>query len=264
LRKIIYIFLICLINISNSLTQPTDQSITPPLNGERLIYKMKYLNFTVANLTFLTKDTTYMNRQKARFLKVTAKSSGSAGMLFRLDNRYHVYFDKNNFLPLQITKNINQKNIQHVLMIHYDHNLNKATIGDTLCWKIPVDCYDYFSMLYFLRSQLFNFGDTIRFHLDSEYLISKAEVVVLPETEFIKTPAGRFSSIKVKINFTALRDESRPWKTDLLTNRLAAPGSELIIWLSDDELRLPLKISYQRSKINTHIILESFQRGSED
>ena len=253
------------IGLSGPLVFSQTQSIHPfiPQNflGEKLNYKLEYLNLSAASLNFQIPDTARIDNITVNHLIVRATSSRSSGMFFKLDNRYETYFDRATFLPQKIHKSIRQKNIVHDLTITFDHRQQQASRGDSIYWSIPADCYDYFSMLYYLRSQPLLPGDTLRFHLDSEYRISKVEAVVLSEKKKIEVPAGRFNSIQLQVKFAALNNLPRPWKTDLLTNRLAAPGSELTIYFSDDAFRLPLKISYHQSVINTQIILKSFQRG---
>jgi len=241
------------------LFQENNSTVCQNLIGEQLIFKMEYLNLSVATLNFQIIDSI----QKSYYLKVHTSATRSARLLFKLDNVYETYFDKTTFLPSKSVKKIHQKNIQHELNIHFDHQKNKASLGDLISWSIPSDCYDYFSMLYFLRSQQLKPGDSISFHLDSEFLISKVEAKVLPDQEVIQVPAGEFKSIKLNLKFSAITHEPRPWKTDLLTNRLAAPGSEITIWFSNDNYRLPLKIAYHQSKIKTQITLKSFSRGSQ-
>lgn len=253
------------IGVSCPLVFSQTQSIHPftpqKFLGEQLNYKLEYLNLSAASLNFQIPDTARIDHITVNHLIVKATSSRSAGMLFKLDNRYETYFDRTTFLPQKIYKSIRQKNIMHDLTIMFDHRQHQASRGDSIFWSIPADCYDYFSMLYYLRAQPLLPGDTLRFHLDSEYRVSKVEAVVLSEKKQIDVPAGKFDAIQLQVKFAALKNLSRPWKTDLLTNRLAAPGSELTIYFSDDHVRLPLKISYHQSVINTQIILKSFQRG---
>ena len=236
-----------------------DSTVNSNFTGEQLTFKMEYLNLSVATLNFQTIDT----NKNSYHLEVHASATRTARLLFKLDNGYETYFDRNTFLPIKVIKKIRQKNIQHELNFYFDHQKNKASLGDSISWSIPGDCYDYFSMLYFLRSQHLKPGDSLSFHLDSEFLISKVEAKVLSDQEVIQVPAGKFKSIKLNLKFSAVTHEPRPWKTDLLTNRLAAPGSEITIWFSKDDYRLPLKIAYHQSKIKTQVILKSFSRGQQ-
>ena len=239
------------------LFQENNSTVNPNFLGEQLIFKLEYLNLSVATLNFQIIET----NQKNCYLKVHAKATRSASLLFSLDNVYETYFDNRTFLPNISVKKIHQKNIQHELNISFDHQQNKASLGDSISWEIPSDCFDYFSMLYFLRNQALKPGDSLSFHLDSEFLISNVEANVLPDQEIIRVPAGKFQSIKLNLKFSAITHEPRPWKTDLLTNRLASPGSEITIWFSNDKNRLPLKIAYHQSKIKTQLELVSFSRG---
>lgn len=225
--------------------------------GEKLSFKMEYLNLSVAKLDFNILDTEFGNY----LVRVHAKATGSASLMFKLDNVYETYFDQKTCLPNRIVKKIDQKNIQHELNFLFDHRNGLAYLADSISWKIPEDCFDYFSMLYFLRRQRLQPGDVLRFHLDSEYIISKVEARVLAAQESIKVPAGKFRAIKLNLKFTKVSQQSRPWRTDLLTNRLASPGSELTLWLSDDDSRLPLKIAYHQSQMKTQVVLDSFSRG---
>jgi len=250
---------ICLISLLFGLInlEETESQMNPNILGEKLTFKMEYLSLSVAKLYFQVSDAD----PDQYYLKVRTRATRSASLMFKLDNTYETYFNQQNFLPSKVVKQIRQKNIQHELNIFFDHQKNQASLGDSISWSIPDDCYDYFSMLYFLRNQKLNPGDSIQFHLDSEYIVSKVEVKVLSDHESVKVPAGKFRAIKLKVNFTRISHQSRPWRTDLLTNRLASPGSEISIWFSADENRLPLKIAYHQSKIKTQIVLDSFSRG---
>jgi len=232
--------------------------------GERLKFSMNYLNLNVATLKFTVADSNSNMSEPFYQLLVTARSNPFASKLFKIKNKYSVLFATNNFLPIQSIKKIDQKNIQHNVVQKFDHHEQQATFNDSITWSLPTPCYDYFSMLYFLRSQPLKSSDTLSFFLDSEYLILKVMAIILPESSTIKTPYGKFKTIKIQLSFEAGTKVERPWKTDIITNRLAKPGSKLNIWLSDDRLRLPLKISYYQSLIKTTIKLISFSKGHPD
>ena len=234
------------------------------LYGERLYYSMKYLNMKVANLDFSIADSNKNFSAPQYHLSVKAYSTPLASKLFKINNKYTIYFSTKDFLPLKSIKYIDQKNIQHKVVLDFNHQDYQATFNDSISWFLPTACYDYFSMLYFLRAQPWEESDTLRFFLDSEYLISRVEAVVLPETKILKVPCGKFKTIKIQLTFKSTTKEKRPWKTDIITNRLAKPGSKLDIWLSDDERRLPLKISYFQSLVKTTITLIFFSGRQQD
>ncbi|MDZ7263379.1 MAG: DUF3108 domain-containing protein [candidate division KSB1 bacterium] len=231
------------------------------LLGERLRYKMEYLNLSVATLDFHLAPKNEGSNSSSFRLSINAKSSGAVSWLFAVNNRYEIDIEPLSLLPARVQKTIRQKNVAYERTITFDHQRRQAACGDSLTWPIPDKCYDYFSMLYFLRTQPLLPGDTLQFYLDAEYRLSRVIAVVQNEPHTIRVPAGRFPALMVKIQFLPESNISRPWKTDLLTNRLTAPGSELAIYFSNDSYRFPLKIQYQQTSVQTQIILDSFHKG---
>jgi hypothetical protein len=258
------IFAIFILAFSNLQAQPQKQNIQPVYFGERLNFSMKYLNMKVANLEFSVSDSIKNLSQPQHQLSIKAYSTPFATKLFKINNSYTTLFFSDNFLPLKSTKKIDQKNIQQKVVLDFDHQNYQATFNDSISWFLPSPCYDYFSMLYFLRSYPWEKHDTLSFFLDSEYLISKVEAILLQESEILKVPCGKFSTIKIQLNFKSTTKVKRPWKTDILTNRLAKPGSKLNIWLSNDRQRLPLKIFYLQSFVKTSITLVSYSGRHQD
>ncbi len=229
----------------------------PAFKNEILKYKLKYLNLNVAELEFSRTDSSATCGETASLLRISARSTSTATSLFSVNNKYRVTFLSANFLPLKIEKKIDQKNIQHDITLKFDQQSQIASRDDSLSWAIPSPCYDYFTMLYFLRSLTLNGGEKLSFYLDAEWLISRVEAEVNFEIENIKVPAGTFTARRLNLIFLPLTAAKRPWKTDLLTNRLAAPGSKLTLWLSSDARKIPIKITYHNSMIKTELLLYS-------
>jgi len=239
--------------------QPIDTNFSTCIDGESLTYNMEYLKMPVARWNF----SLYFSPTDSLFhATVYAHSTALPSRLFKLDNSYYTSFASADFLPRQAKKTINQKNIQHEVVIHFDLRQHLARLNDSLAYSIPYPCFDYFSMLYFVRSRHWEIGDTLQFYLDSEFLISSVKAMLLSETEKLHLPVGKFEAIKISLKMSQFAGEQRPWKTDLLTNRLAKPGSEMIIFLSADERHIPLKITYTQSLTNTTITLTSYSRSS--
>lgn len=252
-------FILPILLFSSALTQEFQTAQKPNFTGERLEFHMEYMHLHVATLLF------EMEVDSENYvLSVAAKSTGKANFLFSLNNEYETRMEKSTLLPLWSDKKIRQKNISHDLKIKYDHSAGRASLADSVSWDIPQDCYDYFSMLYFFRTLSSHQLHARRFFLDSEYLISEVKAVQKSEGELVTVPAGQFSTIRLELFFSQQTREERPWKTDILTNRLAKPGSVVTIWFSDDDSRLPVKISYGNSLLKTSIELNSYSRGTQD
>ncbi|HDQ00411.1 MAG TPA: DUF3108 domain-containing protein [bacterium] len=223
--------------------------------SEILNYKMEYLNLHVANLNFSQKMDTAAGKN---YLNVTAKSTPGTQLLFSVDNYYQLEIDRESFLPLRIEKRVCQKNVLYNLILKFDHQNHRIAKDDSIEWAIQEPCFDYFSMLYFLRAKSLDQTDTVKLFIDSEFLIYKVNARFSKNQQTMTVPAGRFKVIPVRVTFEKTNNEQRPWKTDLLTNRLAQSGSTLIIWLTADELRIPVRLEYERSMLKTQLVLKSF------
>ena len=201
MKRQFIIFAIIILVFSNVQAQPQKQNIQPSLLGEQLAFSMKYLNMKVASLEFFVSDS-FKNLSKPQYqLSVKANSTPFATKLFKINNNYFTLFNTKTFLPVKSIKKIDQKNIQHNAVLDFDHQDYQATFNDSISWSLPAPCYDYFSMLYFLRAQPWDKIDTLKFFLDSEYLISEVEAVLLKENEILKVPCGKFKTIKIQLNF---------------------------------------------------------------
>ncbi len=222
--------------------------------GEELSYKIEFLNLRAGSMDFRIHDIERMDSTDVYHLSVRAETNSLFSPLFGIQNNYESYFDTSDFMPRLFKKNVRQKNIQQEATIWYDYGEKKAFMSDSIFWAIPTPCLNFFSMLYFLRNQRYDYGDTLWFHMDSENLPSLSSATIVDRKE-ISTPAGKFPAEGVQLIFTALGTSTRPWKTDLLTNRLANPGSIMTIWLSTDERRLPVRIEFMQKQFNVRLVL---------
>ncbi len=224
--------------------------------GEKLIFHLRYLNMHVATLKFRLQHTE--NEGDVFRLRVDAIATPTAKKLFPVDNHYLTVFQRANFLPVLVEKKINQKNVQYQRTQNFFHQKNVAVVDSCFNYEIPAPCFDYFSMLYFLRFSGWDSTAQKKIYLDGEFIVSQVRVEFLPDTVSVKIPAGEFSAIKVHLLFKSINKQKRPWKTDLLTNRLTKSGSDVIIFLSADAKRLPLKIVYRNSWVRTKLELVEF------
>ena len=226
--------------------------------GEQLNYRMEFLGLPAGSISFDVVTTKNIDSISLYHLKVKAQTNKLFSPLFGIQNKYESYFDTSTFLPQILKKDVKQKNIVQHFSINFNQQQNKASINDSTSWNIPDSCYSFFSMLYFLRNQYFLIGDTIKFNLDSENLASTCKAT-LANSKIISTPAGKFKAIEVKLSFKPLTTSPRPWKTDLMTNRMANPNSKMSIWLSDDQSRLPLIIQFSQKRSKVKLVLKQFR-----
>ena len=126
---------------------------------------------------------------------------------------------------------------------HWDH---EAVIqGDSLAvWstnskKLPGKVYDPVAFVYYLRTQDLQLGDSYSFHSYNRKKIRKV-IVDITAKETIRVSAGTFNCLKVE----PISPDGKP----LLKN-----NGEMRVWLSDDILKLPVKIE-MKTNVGTMVM----------
>ena len=250
--NICFFFLLLLL----SAVHGQEEAAAKGIDSEKLKFHLNYLRMNVATLEFQFEKRT--PEKKAVALTIEAQSSRAVNSLFYVNNCYELILNEANFLPRFVRKTINQKNVDYLRIQRFDHQQGKVAVDDTFQYDVPEPCYDYFSMLYFLRFGVADTSSMVNFYLDGEFVISHVKAVFSRDTREIEVSGGKFTATEVKLEFSSYRKEKRPWKTDLLTNRLTKSGSEVLIFLSADARRLPLKIIYRNSWTRTTMELVDY------
>ncbi|MEE4312148.1 MAG: DUF3108 domain-containing protein [candidate division KSB1 bacterium] len=227
--------------------------------GEMLKYRVESLNMSVGSIQLTIDEIIGTHSSDSYHLSASARTGRLISPLFSVKNVYDNYFYVSSFLPSVMRKNVRQTNIQQNVEIRYDQDNHMASIADTLEWAIPDSCHNFFSMFYLLRELEIDASDTIRFHLDSESEISRA-AVNYTGTQTISCKLGNLPARGYHIHFEPMNTTKRPWKTDLITNRLAQQDSEMVIWLSDDNRRIPLYIHFIQRSFDIKLRLQSANR----
>jgi len=216
-------------------------------------YKIQYLNLPSTKLIFFIHSLNQPPQPAQIKLKVQAQTVGVFSFLFKVDNLYETVFSGDNFMPDYLYKKVDQKNIQQTWTIRYHQTEHLAVLDSTRRWEIPPQCHNYFSMLFFLRNQPLQLNETYCFNLDVECLGWQVTAQVLDKT-VLSLNQQDLATIKMELNFAPFKcDQQRPWKTDLLTNRIAKEAEPMFIWFGDDDQRLIYRVDYDS---NTKMFLE--------
>lgn len=141
-------------------------------------YSISYMNIPNTNLTFFINESFVQADQRFLQIKITAKTYGILSRFFWVDNRYEALIKPESFLPVLLSKQINQKNIRQNWTIMYDNRKNLAWRDSTTSWNIPPACHNFFSMLFYLRRQPLKIGEKYVLNLDVEQLAWLADISV--------------------------------------------------------------------------------------
>ncbi|MBN1482975.1 DUF3108 domain-containing protein [candidate division KSB1 bacterium] len=203
--------------------------------NERLEFDILYrgINAAYSEMWLESGDSTTM-------INWMVKSRPLVDLLFRINNFYQTVIDPNGVL-LKSQKVIDQKNIQQQWIIDYNWQINQAISDQRHSWPIPQRCHNILAMLYDLRKTALARGDSVSYILDIESQLWQIRGIVNP----LYNSFGNLQAHEIVFTFSPARDiQTRAWKTDIVTNRLARPNSQLIIHLGPPPQQQPMLLQF--------------------
>jgi hypothetical protein len=208
--------------------QPGIQALQP---GETLTYDVSWSKMLTAGTAVLEiKDETLPNGRPVLKFLVTGRSGGIVDMVYPVNDTVQSIFDPQIMESLSYTMNQNYNKKKRRLDVVFDHprKIAVSTLNEDApkTVDIPELVQDGLSFLYYLRTlDEFTIGKVFAINVLEGDKIWSIEVHTLAR-ETVKTPAGEFSTIKVK---------THPLYKGTFMNK-----GEVFIWLTDDSRRVPV------------------------
>jgi hypothetical protein len=200
--------------------------------GESIRYTIYYnvfgLYMNAGKAEFATKESTWDNSPAYTFT-ATGKSNSKYDWIFKVRDKYESVVDKKTLLPYQFTRQINEGGYHLKQEVLFNQKANTA-IADGTLYKTTDCTFDVISAIYAARN--INYSNlqlndkiTLNFFLDKELYPSYFKFLGRSE---ITTRYGRFKVIK----FAPL----------LLKGTMFNGGEKMILWVTDDENHIPVRI----------------------
>ena len=211
---------------------------TSPLsfNGEVLHYSAGFRFFT-AGKAVLSISADSLDGSPVFLLTTSVKTNSFLDAFYQVRDKIQSWLDPENFSLKKTMQTIREGSY------HRDH---EALIqGDSIAvWadnsrELPGRVYDPVAFVYYLRTQNLNLGNTYRFFSYNRKKIREV-MVNITARETIRVPAGTYTCLKAE----PVSPDGQP----LLKN-----NGEMRVWLSDDSLKLPVKIE-QKTNLGTMVM----------
>jgi hypothetical protein len=204
--------------------------------GERLTYAVTWSVFDAGEVTAALRQNSSGPADGEEII-TTARSHGVVSMLYSLNDEFRSRFDLKKLCSSGISKRVvegrRRKQTEIVfdagrqLAILDEHNLAKPTEPPKHSEEaIPPCVQDVVSAFYFLRSQPMRLGDRIKLPINDGSKTTEVTAEVQAR-EQIDTPLGRRYAFRVE---------------PTVFGSLYKRKGRMLIWFSDDEQRLPLRI----------------------
>lgn len=219
--------------------------------GEWFKYKMRYGIINAGFATLEVQDTVYNNRPNF-FIKGKGWTTGVVKFFFKVEDVYQSIVDKETLYPnvfkrrvdeggYKITKDIffNQTNAQ-ARVADYKHKTDKT-------YPVIKGVQDMISSMYFLRNTDFSnlkINQELSVDLFYDQQLNNFKLRYLGR-EVINTKFGKIEALK--------------FKPFVESGRVFKDQNSVIVWVSDDENKIPLKIKADLVVGSLKAELESFK-----
>ena len=212
---------------------PQARSETPPsFLGEKLHYAMTILGIAGGDLTLKAEETLWNGRSAYKF-ELSAVSNDFLSKLFLVRDYMVSWVDPKTFHSLRFEKHTVEGKRARDELTEFDYERDTARV-DGVPRPLLEATLDSLSSVYYLRT----------LDLDRDNAVELAVFAREPNTlrvqiqsrERIVTPAGAFDTVRI---------EPRSSGANLL-------GKNLVLWLTDDERKIPVQIK-SKLKVGTLI-----------
>lgn len=218
-------------------------------HGEEVKYRVFYnvggTWTSTGEAVFTTNVTTY-NGVAAYHIVGTGRTYSSYDWIFKVRDRYETYIDKNKLVPLRFKRNVSEGKTKFTNDVTFDHN-NKKAKSDGRSFAIQQCTQDVLSTIYFARNidfEKYAIGSRIPFTMFLDNELHSLYIKYMGKTK-IKTQYGTFNAIKIV--------------PLLIEGTIFKGGEKMVVYVSDDKNRIPLRIETPILVGNIKVDLMSFR-----
>ncbi len=211
----------------------------------RILPPSKSYRFPIHQAYFYNADWHLMNAGTAKLTMevsphgehavVAADTSGFVNLLFAVHDQFRTTINPRNFCSLDLSKRTQEGSRRRATEVHFDYAQGKSQLQEKdlrtgavkqVEHPIPACVTDVMSSFYYVGSLSLMPGQSYIFPLNDGGPTGEITATV-EEKEQVKTPAGVFSTVRVRAQATAgpMRNKGRVW-----------------VWYSDDARRIPVQL----------------------
>jgi hypothetical protein len=201
-------------------------------NGELINYHVYY---TLAGIYVYGGDANFsvklnsFNSNPAYYVRGEGKTNSFLDGIFKVRDKYESYIDTLSLQPYKFIRNIEEGDFKKHETVSFNHQSNVA-VTKSGTYKIPDCTQDVLSMIYYARNidfAKYKPGAKIPFSMFIDDQVHNLYIRYIGK-EVVKTRYGKFKSIK--------------FKPLLIEGTIFKGGEEMIVWVTDDMNKVPVRI----------------------
>ena len=239
--------------IAGAVTLPSGSGEVVPAPA-RPIRAGEYLKFSV-RYGFINAGDAFLEIPEVRTWKgrpvyklvARAESNKFFSAFYKVRNRIESFWDTTGYYSRRFYENRREGGYHEQNEITFDYDRGEAVYAkDGQAIAIPQNCQDALSSFYFTRTQDLPLGGSVIFDYHASRRSQPIEVRVLGRQK-VDTPAGTFNCVVIEPVLGA---------AGIFKNQ-----GRLVIWLTDDERRLPVMMKSKVTIGAISVVLTEMRRG---
>ncbi|HEY2955028.1 MAG TPA: DUF3108 domain-containing protein [Candidatus Eisenbacteria bacterium] len=223
-------------------------AVTEPFRaGESLRFSVQY-GFIHAGSAYLeVPQVGEWNGSEAYTLVARAESNSFFSRFYKVRNRIESIWDRRGQYSLRYSENRREGGYRAKSQIVFDHQRNEAHYSNGQTYPIPPQVQDALSSFYFTRFQALPIGGSVVFDYHASRKSQPLEVRVLGRDR-VTTPAGTFNCVVIEPMLKA--------------GGIFKSKGRLVIWLTEDEHRMPVMMKSKVAIGSISVILQQARSGA--
>jgi len=196
--------------------------------GERLVFSVRYGPIRAGTATMAIEGIEVVGGDSCYHVVTTAESNDFFSTFFYVRDQVESFISMKDLRPRRFVKDLLEGNYQNRQVIEFDGRNNLAVYEDGQVVEVLPGTHDILSAFYDVRARRLQVGDEIFLdcHADRKNYPLNTRVL---SRETVEVPAGKFDCLLVE--------------PILRTPGLFKHEGTLSIWLTDDERKIPVKMS---------------------
>jgi hypothetical protein len=200
--------------------------------GEKLVYDVGYSFITAGEAVFYIPGMDTIQNRECYRVQFTVNSTPTFSFFYKVEDKYETILDKKGIFPWRFTQQIREGSYRYDFRADFDQ-LNNVAITKDGRYSIPPYVHDAVSAMFYVRTMDFSKsrpGQKVylqNFYKDSTYQLA----VKFLGYQRVSVDAGTFDCVLVE----PLMKEGGLFKSE----------GRIIIWMTNDERKIPIKVSTQ-------------------
>ncbi len=200
--------------------------------GEELVYQASWMGIKAGTITITLYEKEIYLGQPVFKATIVGRTSKTFSKFFEVEDVIESTFSRETFNSIHYVKNIREGKYRKVKETVYDQDNREAWNPDMLekKYELQPNSMDPIACIFNLRRKPLKPGMIVKMNANSEGKHCYPVEVRIEEKDRVKIPAGKYMALVGKPLPT--------WEGRMFEKQ----KSKLIVWLSDDEYLVPLKI----------------------